>query len=86
MPRDPLRSAQRLLKRIQKCNRQCIAGTGNIDPAMIADLIQAALNDDIEHRGLLLAISEYLGSAIEGDVIDLETWQPLEHYPEAVRR
>jgi len=77
MGRDPLSAGQRLLKRIERCNKLSIIHSGNIDPSAIAVLIDEALSDDINRMGVLLALSEFVGFAIEGCVIDPNAWQPL---------
>lgn len=78
MTRDPLRAAKRLFRRLNKCNKACISKTGDIDPASIADILEHALEDDVSHRAVMLALAEFIGNALDGGVMDMEDWR----YPE----
>jgi hypothetical protein len=75
MSRDPLREARRLFKRLIRCNKKSIARTGDICPADLADLLEQALADEVTHRAVMLALAEFAGNALEGGVIDMESWQ-----------
>jgi NADP-dependent 3-hydroxy acid dehydrogenase YdfG len=73
----PLNAGVRLLKRIRACNRKHISKTGDLNVSDVADLIEHALRHQVNHRGILLCLSEYIATAVDGGTIDLDTWRPL---------
>jgi len=68
MPANRVRS---LLQRIERCNSDAIAATGDIDPNRIAALISASLDPPETRQTVLLGLSEFVGRCLAGVVPDL---------------
>lgn len=65
------RLVRALLQRIERCNDDCIAATGDIDPEKVAKLITEALEDPRHRQTILLGIATYLAYAMSGVVPDI---------------
>jgi hypothetical protein len=63
---------QRLLRQIRNSNRTMIARTGEISPPHIAVLIQEAIRMELENGSTLLGLSEFIGAAIDGEILDFD--------------
>lgn len=72
-------SAKRLMQEIARCCERSREASGDIDPALIAEILERALTRP--KRELMLGLAEYLGTAAEGTALDPYTWAPLEHFP-----
>jgi hypothetical protein len=60
-----------LLQRIDRCNSDCIAETGDIDPEKVAKLIEEALEDPRHRHTLILGLSTYIAHSMVGVVPDI---------------
>lgn len=76
-PSLPLDAAAQLFRKLRECNRKAIAKSGDINVSDLADCIERALEDESNRRGIMLAISEFVGTTLDGGAIDLATWKPL---------
>lgn len=68
MPMSPVRG---LLQRIDRCNNNCIAISGEVNPEEVADLIESALEEPKQRRAIILGIATYVASCMGGVVPDL---------------
>jgi hypothetical protein len=73
----PLAAAARLFRELRDCNQKSIHRTGDINVSDLADCIDKALQDEVNRRGVMLAIAEFVGTALDGAAIDPKTWKPL---------
>lgn len=73
----PLASAARLFRQLRECNQKSIHKSGDINVSDLADCIEVALQDEVNRRGIMLAIAEFVGTALDGAAIDPKTWKPL---------
>lgn len=67
----PTQAVRVMFRRIDRCNSDTIASSGEISPEKIADLIESALDDPKQRRVILLGIASYIGSCMGGMVPDL---------------
>lgn len=74
----PAIAAARLFRKLRRCNKKSIAKTGDINASDLADCIEDALQDEVTRRGVMLAVAEFVGTALDGAVIDPTSWQPLQ--------
>lgn len=74
--RAPLRIARELLEDVERCNAASLEATGDINPSAVADLIHAALQDEICYRGVLLVLAEAVATAVESRLVDSQSWEP----------
>lgn len=65
------RAVRALLQRIDRCNSDCIAETGETCPERIADLIEQALEDPRHRRAVLIGLASYLAATLVGAVPDI---------------
>lgn len=65
------RLVRALLQRIDRCNCDSIAETGDIDPAKVAKLIEDALEDPRHRHTLILGLSAYIAHSMVGVVPDI---------------
>jgi hypothetical protein len=72
------RAAKELLLRLQRLVREAAANGQDPDIVQILALAEEADADSRTRRGLRLAICEYIVSALQGNVIDISFWRPLE--------
>jgi hypothetical protein len=80
MPIASARNAREVLLRVARCNAECQRRTGAIDVCKIAAILEKALRDPTLSPGVLLGLAEFIGTAVDGSVIDLRSWKPLERY------
>lgn len=71
------RVAKDLLLRVEKVVREAADEGQDADLIRIHALFVETLADASAKRGIQLALIQYVVSAMEGNVIDLRTWQPL---------
>lgn len=65
------RAVRALLQRIDRCNSDSIARSGEIDPEKVADIIESALEDPKQRRTIILGLATYVASCMGGVVPDL---------------
>lgn len=65
------RQARALLQRIDRCNSDCIAATGDVDPEKVASLIEDALEDPRHRRAIVLGLASFIADAMVGSVPDI---------------
>ena len=70
--------AKRLLQQIAKVNRESVASTGEYDLKRSSRLIEGAVGSTRHRRQVAVGLAEFLGTAIEGSVIDLGSWMPVD--------
>lgn len=86
MPEDPAhgaRHAKEMLLAIRRCNRLAITQTGEIDVIAVAAIIDGYVGGSRAPRSFIIAMAEYLATAVEHGVIRLDTWAPIQeaHIP-----
>lgn len=74
------RLAKELLLKVERCNRESVEKSGDLDLEKVADLLDAALQEPRSRRGIMLALAEYLATAVDYKVIELASWHPLEYF------
>jgi hypothetical protein len=74
----PLAAAAKLFRELRACNNKSIHKTGDLNASDLADCIEKALQDEVNRRGIMLAIAEFVGAALDGQAIDPKTWKPLD--------
>lgn len=65
------RTVRALLQRIDRCNCDCIAATGDVDASKVAKLIEDALEDPRHHHAIILGLAAYIADAIAGVLPDI---------------
>jgi hypothetical protein len=74
------RSAKELLLKVERCNKAAVAEMGELDLHAVADLIERCLREPRGRDGLLLALAEFIATAVNGDPIDIHDWTPLAYF------
>lgn len=68
-------NARRMLIEMQNI----VQNGGDFDVELLADVLETCLNGpNISQRGAILALADFIGSAMEGAPPELETWNPME--------
>lgn len=65
------RQVRALLQRIDRCNSDCIAATGDIDPDKVAKLLEDALEDPRHRHALILGLAAFIADALVGVIPDI---------------
>lgn len=69
-------AAKRIFHRIDECNRASVATTGEIDTKGISAIIRTGLADPALRSALIIALAEFVGTALDGTVLELSAWAP----------
>jgi hypothetical protein len=71
--------ARRVLIEVKSLVQSGIEQKGDFDARAIAKLLADALSGSQIHRdGVILALADFIGSAMEGAAPELGTWNPME--------
>lgn len=74
----PLSAAAKLFRDLRAAHKKSIAQTGDLNASDLADCIERALENEVTRRGIMLAIAEFIGAALDGVPVDPRTWKPLQ--------
>lgn len=76
MPKAAARVKEAFLE-MDRRNRAAISHGRDIDRAGISEVIESCVNDPRLRLLFIAALSEFIGVALDGTVVDLSTWDPF---------
>lgn len=71
--------AHAMLCEVKRCNSRAIRKTGDFDIAAVVRILARHSDGEPDHHaGYLTALAEFLAQALDGAVLDLSRWKPLD--------
>lgn len=70
----PAKAIKAAFLEMQRRNLTAIRSTGEIQPERLAPILEKTLSDPRLHAPFVLALAEYVGTALDGSIIDISNW------------